>query len=280
MMSHQTPTPTPSRVSHRHRFDSPQKPLPLIVDIALDKDGKQLYQVHESSKLVRKEMPRSNNFVNNGDGEGDRTPVRKVLGTISPLTLNKKSDGEEDEPVSATRKPHSPHGLSLSLNLLGLAHMDSLTEDHDDAARGPFDDNPSSATSTMSASSFSRPDNDIWSEDVESAFEEVLSIIPKNGLNKIKISGRSCGRNELISDFILTKTGKFRTRKQVSSHIQVIKNLGQKYDIIKLINDGPVFATVEEQVRNNKRFEEIFSKINLNKSMGFSDSTNVSLSTR
>jgi transcriptional enhancer factor len=285
MMSQQTPTPTPLRVSRRQILDSPQKPLPLIVDIALDKDGKQLYQVHESSKMVRKEMPRSNNFVNNEEDDGDRTPVRKVLGTISPLTLNKKSDGEEEEPVSATRKSHSAsesHGavlgdLSLGLNLKGLnlaLAFDSFTDDHEDpGAHGPLDDNPSSATSTISALSFSRPDNDIWSEDVEHAFEEVLSIIPKNGLNKIKISGRSCGRNELISDYILTKTGKFRTRKQVSSHIQVIKNLGQKLDIIKLINDGPVFSSNEEQTRKNKRFEEIFSKINLDKSMGFSESS-------
>lgn len=220
--------------------------LPLIVDIALDNNGKQLYQVHESSKLVRNEMPRSTNFGNHDHPEllsyEERTPIRQVLGTISPSTLNQKKllEDEYDEPKEYGEFP------------------------------GGYDSQPSLATSTMSVSSFSRvQDNDIWSEDVEQAFEEVLSIIPKNGLNKIKISGRLCGRNELISDYIFTKTGKFRTRKQVSSHIQVIKNLGQKLDIIKLISDGPTFPTEDEQIRNTKRFEDIFSKINLNKSLGF-----------
>lgn len=184
----------------------------MIVDIGFDNNGKQLYQVHESHRLVRKEMPKLASF-------SDDKHARRVLEAILPSTLNQKGDDDDEKP-----------------------------EGVDDS------------------------DLDIWSEDVEAAFEEVLLIIPKNGLNKIKISGRLCGRNELISDYILTKTGKYRSRKQVSSHIQVIKNLGQKLDIIQLINEGPVFHSEEERDENTRRFEEIFSKINLNKSLGLGDS--------
>lgn len=85
----------------------------------------------------------------------------------------------------------------------------------------------------------------VWPLDVESAFIEgalcflyslctflltlflsfkALESIPKLGRRKILVNGKPCGRNELISDFIYRKTCKIRTRKQVSSHIQVLKN--------------------------------------------------------
>lgn len=65
----------------------------------------------------------------------------------------------------------------------------------------------------------------IWSSDVEEAFMEALRRIPHVGRRKITVQGRPCGRNELISEYIQRKTGKIRTRKQVSSHIQVLKHL-------------------------------------------------------
>ncbi|KAI8640209.1 TEA/ATTS domain family-domain-containing protein [Parasitella parasitica] len=69
-----------------------------------------------------------------------------------------------------------------------------------------------------------KEEQQVWPPDVEDAFIKALETIPKLGRRKILVNGKPCGRNELISDFIFRKTGKVRTRKQVSSHIQVLKN--------------------------------------------------------
>ncbi|CAM0138343.1 hypothetical protein VKS41_002890 [Umbelopsis sp. WA50703] len=69
-----------------------------------------------------------------------------------------------------------------------------------------------------------REKEEVWPQDVEAAFVEALEAIPKLGRRKILVNGKPCGRNELISDYIFRKTNKVRTRKQVSSHIQVLKN--------------------------------------------------------
>ncbi|WFD31406.1 hypothetical protein MSPP1_002441 [Malassezia sp. CBS 17886] len=66
---------------------------------------------------------------------------------------------------------------------------------------------------------------DVWPDDVEVAFWEALRLIPKLGRRKVLVHGKPCGRNELIADYIERKTQKVRSRKQVSSHIQVLKNV-------------------------------------------------------
>ncbi|CCK72316.1 Tec1p KNAG_0J02360 [Huiozyma naganishii CBS 8797] len=92
---------------------------------------------------------------------------------------------------------------------------------------------------------------DKWSSEVENIFVDSLRVILKNGTSKIKINERNYGRNELISLYILYHTNEFRTKKQISSHIQVWKKTIQnklenkiglnplEKEIHDLIDNGP-----------------------------------------
>ncbi|TIC15552.1 hypothetical protein E3Q15_01440 [Wallemia mellicola] len=73
--------------------------------------------------------------------------------------------------------------------------------------------------------------DEVWPPEVDEAFyegertKETLVTVPRLGRRKVMVHGKPCGRNELIANFIRMRTGAQRTRKQVSSHIQVLKNV-------------------------------------------------------
>ncbi|GJJ73156.1 transcriptional enhancer factor [Entomortierella parvispora] len=86
-----------------------------------------------------------------------------------------------------------------------------------------------------------RSKEEVWPDNVEQAFMEALVKIPKLGRRKVVVDTKPCGRNELIAAYIHKQTGRWRTRKQVSSHIQVLKNT-RKDDqrLMDLLSDASV----------------------------------------
>ncbi|KAF2812848.1 uncharacterized protein BDZ99DRAFT_568162 [Mytilinidion resinicola] len=63
-----------------------------------------------------------------------------------------------------------------------------------------------------------------WPEHMEYAFFRGLVKYEPMGRRKLLLDGKPRGRNELVADSIEKDTGEARTRKQVSSHIQVLKD--------------------------------------------------------
>ncbi|GAA5883344.1 hypothetical protein JCM16303_006701 [Sporobolomyces ruberrimus] len=81
---------------------------------------------------------------------------------------------------------------------------------------------------------------DVWPPVVEDCFQTALRLLPRLGRKKLIIQGKPCGRNELIADYIYRHTGKMRSRKQVSSHIQVLKNLKKEDEEFMYLVSDPV----------------------------------------
>lgn len=119
---------------------------------------------------------------------------------------------------------------------------------------------------------------DKWPSQTETAFIAALRLIIKNGTSKFKILDKNYGRNELISLFVQYHTGEIRTKKQISSHIQVWKKsimnkLSSNFKLNSL--DKEMLQLIEEGAPQNNEsiklfyswFEDIVSSLSKNEAV-------------
>ncbi|SMN21842.1 similar to Saccharomyces cerevisiae YBR083W TEC1 Transcription factor required for full Ty1 expression [Maudiozyma saulgeensis] len=117
------------------------------------------------------------------------------------------------------------------------------------------------AHNTHSSALYLKDSYDKWSNNVEEVFIKALRLVMKNGTSKIKLKDRNYGRNELISLYIKYYTGEFRTKKQISSHIQVWKKaiLNKISNNIQITEmDQELLTLIEEGAQQTKDSTKLF----------------------
>ncbi|CAD1785254.1 similar to Saccharomyces cerevisiae YBR083W TEC1 Transcription factor required for full Ty1 expression [Maudiozyma barnettii] len=220
---------------------------------------------------------------------------QNLLMSTTLSTIKTEKDINELDDIQLLNSGKTSNSNALQLNAFNDSKRQKVSEEPKSRIDGTLSDKPTVPTSNVIKSpknkisspiSYMNPHPthpnalylkdgyDKWSNNVEEIFIKALRLVMKNGTSKIKLRDNNYGRNELISLYIKYYTGEFRTKKQISSHIQVWKKaiLNKISNNIQLTEmDQELLTLIEEGAQQTEEstklfyetFETILSKLKL-----------------
>ncbi|KAM0787320.1 hypothetical protein ACM66B_007093 [Microbotryomycetes sp. NB124-2] len=86
----------------------------------------------------------------------------------------------------------------------------------------------------------------LWTDEIDSALLEGMRVIPNIQRRTIAVDGHELGRNALLSEYVYRKTGWFRSKRQIGSHLQLLRrhNAGNE-QVMELLRDHAVTDPTE-----------------------------------
>ena len=246
-------TDSPHNLQLLDIFSDELKTKPLN-DVALNETASTELKTNDSGLREIEEMGLLN------DGKGAKPGELQTNVFADPK--KRKVSGEIDSGVSdasgALNGLDTGENVPVSNSRLLKSPRNNITTTH---AGAQVNASPRMAPAGHQNSLYMKDGYDKWPNNVEDAFIRGLRLVMKNGTSKIKLREKNYGRNELISLYIQYFTGEFRTKKQISSHIQVWKKaiLNKVTNNIQLTPmDQELLTLIEEGAPQTEKTTRLF----------------------